>query len=120
MRGYMFRNRWGALLFVGLVLAGVSQLVGTGKGDGAIDKATQDLVKQREEAASLPAASHDAFGKRPAKVEFASDDELIDQALGEDPTPIEQRESPAADAEELPHDTVILIPDNSAQPEARR
>lgn len=116
MRGYMFRNRWGALLFVGLVLAAVTQLVGTGKGDGALAKATQDLVRQRAATASLTDRVNASAG-RAAKVQFASDEELIDPAQGEDPTPIDQREKPAGDADEVPHDTVILIRDPAARPE---
>ena len=114
----MFRNRWGALLFVGFVLAAVSQLVGTGKGDGALDKATRDIVEKRAEADSL-AERADTIGERATTVQFAADDELIDQALGEDPTPIDQRETPAGETEELPHDTVILIPGNAVQPDPR-
>ena len=39
MRGYMFRNRWFALLFVCLTLAGVTKLVGTDRESGAIQEA---------------------------------------------------------------------------------
>lgn len=108
MRGYMFRNRWGALLFVGLVLAGVAQLVGTGKGDGAIDRATDQLVEQKAEADAL-AAEHAPGGEQPVEIEFTSDEDLIDPALGDDPTPIDQRAPEGEIGEEAPHDTLILV-----------
>lgn len=92
MRGYMFRNRWLAMLFVALVLAGVTRVVGTGKGDGIIDEATEQLAAQRERAEAL---SDEIEAEAPEQAEteddaaelLASDEDLIDPALGEDPTP---------------------------------
>jgi hypothetical protein len=86
----MFRNRWGALLFVGLTLAGVAQLVGTGKGDGAIERARSQIAAQRARAGPIVTRSAPT-GAAEVKVEFVPDEELIDLALGEDPTPIDQR-----------------------------
>lgn len=112
MRGYMFRNRWGALLFVGLVLAGVTRLVGTGHGDGALDRAKEQLVEQKAQAERMNASAHHSPGGA-AKVEFVSDEELIDPAVGEDPTPIDQRlaaqNDAAGDEDQVPHDTIILV-----------
>lgn len=112
MRGYMFRNRWGALLFVGLVLAGVTRLVGTGDGDGALDLAKRQLVEQKGQAEGITSDTRRPT-ERPAKVEFVSDDELIDPAVGEDPTPIDQRlaadNGAAGDDDQIPHDTIILV-----------
>ena len=92
MRGYMFRNRWLAMLFVALVLAGVTRVVGTGKGDGIIDEATEQLAAQRERAEAL---SDEIEAEAPERAEteddaaelLASDEDLIDPAIGEDPTP---------------------------------
>ena len=92
MRGYMFRNRWLAMLFVALVLAGVTRVVGTGKGDGIIDEATEQLAAQRERAEAL---SDEIEAEAPEQAEteddaaelLASDEDLIDPAIGEDPTP---------------------------------
>ena len=56
MRGYMFRNRWWALIFAGLVLAGATRLVGTGHGDGALEQAIQEVAAQRESLARATAA----------------------------------------------------------------
>lgn len=112
MRGYMFRNRWGALLFVGLVLAAVTRLVGTGHGDGALDLAKEQLAEQKAQAERMTSGTRRS-AERATKVEFASDEELIDPAVGEDPTPIDQRlagETDAAgDGDQVPHDTIILV-----------
>ena len=120
MRGYMFRNRWFALLFVAIVLAGVTRLVGTGNGDGAIDFAKQRLAEQKVEAERLTTDSKPTAPE--AKMLFTPDEELIDQALGEDPTPIDQFQSEEAEGteeEEVPHDTVILVSPESVQPTAQ-
>lgn len=117
MRGYMFRNRWGALLFVGLVLAGVTRLVGTGHGDGALDLAREQLVEQKAQAERMTSDTRRPT-ERAMEVEFASDQELIDPAVGEDPTPIDQRlaaEEGAAE-DQLPHDTIILVNQDLAAP----
>ena len=104
MRGYMFRNRWGALFFVGLTLAGVTTLVGTEKEGGALQEATHQLARQKAQAEELAAdpASATETGKPLKTVVIPADEELIDQALGEDPTPIDEfaeadrnKESPA-------------------------
>ena len=112
MRGYMFRNRWGALLFVGLVLAGVTRLVGTGHGDGALDRAREQLVEQKAQAERMN-SSAPRSNERAMAVEFAADEELIDPAVGEDPTPIDQRlaaqDDAAGDDDQVPHDTIILV-----------
>ena len=120
MRGYMFRNRWFALLFVAFVLAGVTRLVGTGNGDGAIDLARKQIADQKVEAERLTTETTPAPTE--ANVQFTPDEELIDQALGEDPTPIDQFQSDeAADTgeEEVPHDTAILVSPENVQPPAQ-
>ncbi|MGX7951459.1 hypothetical protein ACWPM1_02730 [Tsuneonella sp. HG249] len=117
MRGYMFRNRWFALLFVALVLAGVTRLVGTGNGDGALDIAKQQIAEQKVQAERLTTESKLAAPE--AKVLFTPDDELIDPAVGEDPTPVDQLLSDGTEDtedDEVPHDTVILVSPNSAEP----
>lgn len=106
MRGYMFRNRWFALLFVALVLAGVTRVVGTGKGDGMVDLAKDQLAHQRDRAAALSDAPQQIATKKAPTVEFASDEELIDLAIGEDPTPADPA-PPGAEEPAAP--TVFLI-----------
>lgn len=87
MRGYMFRNRWGAMLFVAFVLAGVTRLIGTEQTDGAIDVAAGQIVQQKAQVDALSLDSPPA--PEPIEIEPTGDDELIDPATGEDPTPIE-------------------------------
>lgn len=114
----MFRNRWGALAFVGMTLAAVAQLVGTGKGDGAIEQARGQLVAQREQAEAVAAGDTAGATARAERVQFTSDEELIDPAQGEDPTPIDQRVAADADSdsvsEEAPHDTIVLVAGDEA------
>jgi hypothetical protein len=117
MRGYMFRNRWGALLFVGLTLAGAAQLVGTGKGDGAIEAAKDRLVAQKAQGENFTIGQPAPAAEQAPKVEFTPDEELIDLAVGEDPTPIDQRKPQDEEPEEAPHDTVILVSKDAPPPD---
>ena len=108
MRGYMFRNRWFALLFVGLVLAAVTRIVGTGNGDGVLDEATNQIVNQqdRAERLSVTAATDDAGAD--VSVQFTSDEELIDPATGEDPAPIDEFAAEQA-TEVVPESEVVIV-----------
>jgi len=59
---------------------------------------------------------------RPTRIEFTPDDELIDPATGEDPTPIDPRpvaQPGSADGEEAPHDSAIVLT-NQATADAER
>jgi len=115
MRDYMFRSRWGALIFVGLTAAGAASLVGTGKGDGTIDNAKRQLIEQRAAAQGFTVGGPGGLSETP--VEFTPDEELIDPAVGDDPTPPDQRRKPEkkTGAEEAPSDTVVLISDGPTQ-----
>lgn len=101
MKGYMFQNRWGALLFVGLTLIGAASLVGTEDNEGTLAEAAAQLEQQgadyREHAegfsqadpagdASTDVAQHDLADTE--VVEFTSEDELVVDPSGIDPTPI--------------------------------
>jgi hypothetical protein len=113
MRGYMFRNRWGALLFVGITLAGVTTLVGTGGSDGAIQQAADQLANQKAEAERLtapPEVNTPVAAEVPSDtVILAADEELIDPATGEDPTPVDEfAAANPADPEE-PADTAVIL-----------
>ena len=109
MRGYMFRNRWFALLFVAVTLAGVTRLVGTEKDRGAIDAAANEIVEQKAQADQF--AGDMAAAEVPQddfSVEFTSDEELIDAAVGEDPTPVDEFAQQQA-AENPPEPEVKLV-----------
>ncbi len=91
MRGYMFRNRWGALLFVGLTLASVTTLVGTEKNDGALQQAADQIAMQEAKARRLTVNPASTASTKPARaIVVPTDEELIDDALGEDPTPVDE------------------------------
>jgi hypothetical protein len=112
MRGYMFRNRWFALLFVGVVLAGTTRVVGTGDGDGAVDQAALEIAAQRERAEALSGGTETgSFDDSDVTVEFTADEELIDEALGEDPSPIDDFDTQHAyDPELVSQMEVVILP----------
>ena len=114
MRGYMFRNRWGALLFVCITLAGAASLVGTEDGQGAIQQATDEIAQQKAQADQWttdtqepPAAPASATA---TTVVSSSDEDLIDPAIGIDPTPIDEfaAANPAEPDAEVADEVVIV------------
>ena len=111
MRGYMFRNRWFALLFVALTLAGVTTLVGTEEGHGALQDATDQIAQQKAQAEQLTSATQStpSTDGSAEEVVLASDEDLIDPAQGEDPTPIDEfAAANPPDPEEVSDDVVIV------------
>lgn len=118
MRGYMFRNRWFALLFVAMVLASVTKFVGTGKGDGAVDEATREIAIQQQQAAELSGDDASSLPDEAVAYEFTPDEELIDSATGEDPSPMIDEPAPLPGDEPAPvaeEDVVILIDQQQGQ-----
>ncbi len=114
MRGVLFRNRWFALLYAAIVLVGVARIVGTGNGDGAVDLAKRQIVERKAERA--PPATVREARRLPVKVQFLPDEDLIDPATGEDPTPIDQRAGGEESADdEVPHDTVIILSHDASE-----
>lgn len=121
MRGYMFKNRWGAIAFVCLMAFGAANLVGS-KEDGGIlqsaaDKLTQSKDKLSERTAELAEPDERPVIVADPPAEFASDDELfgsddylIDNARGSDPVPdldvVGEMDSYAEDGD------VVMIIDN--------
>jgi hypothetical protein len=118
MRGYMFRNRWGAVLFVALTLAGVTTLIGSEDEEGAIRQATDRIAQQRAEADRLTTDTQEPPPAAPTPAEtvvLSADEELIDPAIGEDPTPIDEFNPTDPDAE-ISDEVVIVSRDASDQP----
>ena len=122
MRGYMFRNRWFALLFVALTLAGVTTLVGTEKSHGALQDATDQIAQQKAQAEQLTSATQESSSSDDAdNVVMAADEDLIDPAQGEDPTPIDEfAAANPPDPEDVSGDVVIVSRDvpGQAEPQA--
>lgn len=99
-----FPNRIAALAFVVLVLAGVAALVGTGENEGALSSATQALSEKSWQSsgygaqngaqpASGPSQEQSAAAPAPTASaamtsSFAEDANLIDDAMGFDPSPM--------------------------------
>lgn len=116
MRGYMFRNRWFALLFVCLTLAGVTKLIGTEEDGGTIQEATDQLTQVKDQAEQMTTQTTPAGDDTTFDAPLASDEELIDQALGEDPTPVDEFAATQPAEEETPADEVIIVSQGPAAP----
>ncbi|WP_126176768.1 hypothetical protein [Tsuneonella rigui] len=119
----MFRNRWFALLFVALTLAGVTTLVGTEKSHGALQDATDQIAQQKAQAEQLTGVTQEVSPSDESgdNVVMATDEELIDPAQGEDPTPIDEfATANPPDPAEMSNDVVIVSRDvpGQAQPQA--
>ncbi|MCT2557624.1 hypothetical protein N0B51_01375 [Tsuneonella sp. YG55] len=116
MRGYMFRNRWFALLFVGMVLAGVANLVGTEAGGGAISAAQTQFADQREQAEALVDHGPPGEGEPDIELQFTPDEELIDAATGYDPTPVDEfAAAQEVGSEVVPDTQVVIFADDGGQ-----
>ena len=103
----MFRNRWGALLFVGMTLAGVTKLVGTEKHEGAILDATHQIADQKAQADAF-VQEQTVVSEEVDDIPLASDDMLIDSTIGEDPTPVDEFAA-ANPSEAATEDTVVIV-----------
>lgn len=100
MYSFLFRNKWGALAFVVLMMISAATLVGTEEHDGVIAKTAEQITQQRDDFAekvdamsSKKSASKPTIvAAEPKPIEFTADDDLIDtaqgfDAQGFDPTP---------------------------------
>ena len=96
----IFKGPKGALIFVGVTMASVALLVGTEEDSGALVAAADELSRNSSadniparDASRLPQpAPRPARRRPPASTQddsalFASDEELIDDASGFDPSP---------------------------------
>lgn len=115
MRGYMFRNRWGALFFVCLTAAGAASLIGGEDDEGLLLNATNELSQTRSDLSGEMADLSEP-DERPVMVvdnenQLASDEELIDQARGLDPVPDVDPSAGLGRVEEY-GDVTILIEDD--------
>ncbi len=95
----IFQSPKGALIFVGSTMLGAALLVGSEDQEGALVVATSELERQREIAEmqnefgddSIVSQAQQNVRRRPVEeqpsFEFSSDEELIDDTRGFDPTP---------------------------------
>ena len=109
MRGYMFRSRWGALAFVVLSAVGAASLIGGEEDKGVLLNAAHDIQQQRSAMEATMAGEEPPPIAVPsgAAAEFTSDEELIEDAAGFDPTPIEDAAAPPAEV--VPQDEVVIV-----------
>lgn len=101
MRGYMFKNRWGALFFVCLTALGAVGLIGGEDDEGLVLSAAGELtdvgndfgnrnqeLSEPEQRAVLDAGDVGQFSPDEDFVEeYAPDDDLIDDTRGFEPEP---------------------------------
>lgn len=96
MSGKLFRGRSGALAFAGFVILAAVSLVGTDEDDGLVTQATDEITAAplaREPAIEPVSQSAEPFDMAD-DVAFASDEDLIDDAEGFDPTPMSDTPDP--------------------------
>ena len=93
MNQFIFKSRWIAIAFATLTLFSVWALVGDENDGGLFGGVRDDLVEQRDETAdqlssiSAEPPPTQAAPEMLVEEEFVDDSELIDGAMGEDPTP---------------------------------
>lgn len=116
MRGFMFRNAKGALLFAAMTMLGVAMLIGSEDSEGALIRAAEELERQKAQAedaapgdGDLPPAEGFASADE-VQLEFSSDEDLVDSAQGLDPAPdIEPPFIPAEPQVELVESSAEII-----------
>lgn len=122
MRGYMFKSRWGALLFVCLTAFGAANLIGGEDDPGVLLDAADELTQTRDEfgnpklESSQPAAhpllNAGIAGQSSSSENFVSgfvpDDKLIDDARGFYPEP-DVNPTPELDRADQEGDVVMYI-----------
>ncbi|MDZ4308835.1 hypothetical protein [Allopontixanthobacter sp.] len=113
----MFKNRWGALIFVCLSVLGAVSLIGGEDDHGALLLAADELTETKSElqiqAGELSQADSSAEptpDEQPVSG-FMSDEELIDDTRGIDPAP-DIDPSPAAENVEEQGDVIMYIEDD--------
>ncbi len=101
MRGYMFKNRWGALFFVCLTAFGAASLIGGEDDEGLLLSAAGELTdvgddfgnrkqefSEAEERPVIDAGDVGEFSPDEDFVdEYVPDDDLIDNTQGFEPEP---------------------------------
>lgn len=124
MEPNLFRNRWLALAFVGLVLIGAVSLVGSESEDGLLDRfmragnrepaVVEKLVQPLEPPSSELLFTSSEGAATPVMVgEFAPEEELIDDTEGFDTIPMIVHDRPDHEGAmlEAEGETLIIAPD---------
>lgn len=96
MYAALIKNKWPLLAFVAIVLAGAQYFVGYW-GDGPFGRSDElaapppEQPVEAEPVVEMPQPDLAGFYDG---IEYVSDDELVDEADGFDPTPVEEEEEP--------------------------
>ncbi|MFN2099083.1 hypothetical protein [Altererythrobacter sp. MF3-039] len=115
----MFKSSKGALLFAGLVVLGAVSLVGVEDDPGTVVETSDGISRQKAELDAMMAEEDEHIAEAldevsesdewfESEVEYADDEELIDDASGFDPVPMIDASVPDVDRTE---DDVILLED---------
>ena len=115
----IFQYRWAALLFVALTIFSTVRLVGTESEDGKLAEVQQQVAQQRSQLAKItgePApAVADAVDNIDENADFASDQDLFDQAGGMDPNPPDDSDQSSGEASDGgPGDGGVELVDSNA------
>lgn len=114
MKGFVGLNRWGALAFVFVAMIGALALVGTEENSDALLNAAEKFGEQSGEVEEEPASQPELqplpsppvaeiIEEEEPLYEFASDEDLVVDPTGIDPTPVI---SDPAEGEEIEFETV--------------
>ena len=120
MSSLLSRNGLVALIALGVIMFGISHLVGSEGEDGVLMRAAKEFTGEDLEATETPEAEQAdevvaAPVAPPAPViegDFYEDNELIDSASGFDPTPTDGNEEKS----ELDSDEALIISESKATP----
>ncbi len=115
MLGQVFRSRWGALIIVMIFAASAAALIGTEGNSGALLNAADGIARQQaemDEQIRLAGGKPDAEPRHErVMMDFTPEDELVDDAQGIDPTPVEE-EPIEPDVIAQDDDVVIVLSDD--------
>ncbi|MGD9471737.1 MAG: hypothetical protein AB7G24_09295 [Novosphingobium sp.] len=113
----LFRSRWAALLFVAITIASAAAFVGSSEGESAATELATNMRAQAQ--AKLPFAAEDVNeAARQSELihGFASEEELVDDATGLDPTPEDELARIEAELAAQDEPTIVANSDQIAAP----
>ena len=113
----LFRSRWAALLFVAITIASAATFVGSSEGESAATELATSMPAQAQ--ARLPFAAEDVndAARRSELIHgFATDEDLVDDAAGLDPTPEDELARIEAELAAQDEPTIVATSDQVAAP----
>ena len=113
----LFRSRWAALLFVAITIASAAVFVGGQKSESSIKAIAADMRDQNQAKMPFPSEDVEEMAHESELIHgFASDEDLVDQATGDDPTPEDEPARIGAEVAAESEPTIVVHGDQSAAP----